>query len=141
MHCANLRTDCTHGNPIVGARAWKHEHRLHVQRLKAVVASVDNSKPYMGNIEHQQMSPRKSYQLRSKEKMQAHENFKMLSTIAATMNRPYPVAPKPVAAHSLNIGVRRREHWKILRENQVRYEQRLQASLLESGARILMSNQ
>ncbi|KAL8273662.1 hypothetical protein Esti_002484 [Eimeria stiedai] len=116
MHCTNLRTDCTHANPIVGARAWKLEHRLHLQRLQAISSSIDNSKPYMGNIEQQQKGPRKSYQLRSKEKMQAHENFKMLTAIAATMNRPCNL-PKPFPGHSLNIGKRRREHWKILKEN------------------------
>lgn len=118
MHCPNLRTDCTHGNPAVGARARKLEHRLHVERLKAVVASVDNTKPFMGNTEQQQKRPRKSYQQRSKEKMQAHENFKMLTTIAATMNRPCRRPPQPVASRSLNIALRRREHRKIVKENQ-----------------------
>ena len=120
MNCSNLRTDCTHGNPVVGARARKMEQRLHLERLKAVVANVDNAKPFMGNTEQQQKRPRKSYQQRSKEKMQAHENFKMLTTIAATMNRPCRLPPQPVAARSLNIGLRRREHWKIVKENQVR---------------------
>ncbi|KAL8425348.1 hypothetical protein Efla_001730 [Eimeria flavescens] len=118
MHCSNLRTDCTHGNPLVGARAWQLEHRLHLARLKAVAANVDNSKPFMGTIEQQQKAPRKSYQIRSKEKMQAHENFKMLTTIAATMNRPCRVPPQPFAPQSLNISIRRREHWKILKENE-----------------------
>lgn len=118
MNCPNLRTDCTHGNPAVGARAREMEHRLHLERLKAVVASVDNNKPFMGNTEQQQKRPRKSYQQRSKEKMQAHENFKMLTTIAATMNRPCRLPPQPVAGRSLNIAFRRREHWKIVKENQ-----------------------
>lgn len=119
MHCANLRTDCTHGNPLVGARVWKHEHELHLERLKAVVANVDNRKPFMGTIEQQQKRPRKSYQQRSKEKMQAHENFKMLTTIAATMNRSCALPPNSVPAHSLNIGVRRRELLRIRKQNQV----------------------
>lgn len=120
MNCTNRRTDCTHGNPIVGIRARELEHRLHLERLKAVRANIDNAKPFMGNTEQQQKRPRKSYQARSKEKMQAHDNFKMLTTIATTMNRPYRLPPKPVAPRSLNIGLRKREHWKIVKENQVR---------------------
>ncbi|PFH36384.1 hypothetical protein BESB_045760 [Besnoitia besnoiti] len=122
----NRRTDCTHGNPVIGQRAWEEAFGMHQERLRKMKPQVDTRVP-LSNAYHRAV--RKDYYADQRKKMNdAFENFKMLRAIATTMNRPSPLTrTQEPQYHILNQVARRRELLRIYKQNQILL-QRLEAT-------------
>ncbi|KYF39839.1 hypothetical protein TGARI_241165 [Toxoplasma gondii ARI] len=114
----NRRTDCTHGNPVIGQRAWKHELEMHQQRLRNMKPQVDTRAPASDAFHR---AVRKDFYTEQRKKTNdAFENLKMLRAIANTMNRSSELSrPQEATKHSLNEAARRRELLRIYEQNQL----------------------
>ncbi|CEM09922.1 unnamed protein product [Vitrella brassicaformis CCMP3155] len=116
MQCQK-RTDCTHGNPIIGELFHSTQWRIHSDRLRKSRPQIDTAVP-LSTVYSRGLPKDYPYQ-QNKKKEAAYQNYKMLQSIAKTMTR-VPQLPERIKGcpPSLNRHARQKELFRIMGENQ-----------------------
>lgn len=114
MQC-HRRTDTTHACPVVGRRDLLRRQRIHNAKLQAAVAAVDMSPPRPQP--HLTVYGRDHVTRKKATTEAAFSDLKMLQAVVRTLSRRPTSPERSPGPASLNVGARRQEALRIMREN------------------------